>query len=147
MKNRDLFELEGALAGGCQTKHWALVKFVNRMLGIIRPVTTDHHKALEPTKAMQKYNAALRRLRGENAAEKPEVLNEMMRQLKAEHGQAFVELEELQQLDIDMAEDDAPADLVAKLEPIPEALLHDGGTLRIEPAAYLTLSRLGLIKE
>ncbi len=147
MKNRDLFELETALAGGCRSKHWALMKPVNKMLAIVRTETEPHRAALAPTEAMKKYQGALRHLRAENAGEKPEVLNEKMQNLIAEHKQAIIDGLELQQADAEMAEDDVPAELVEKLEPLPEALLHDGGMLRIEPEAYLTLSRLGLVKE
>jgi hypothetical protein len=143
MKNDDLFELETDLATGCNSKHWPLLKRWLPMLAKVREAVAPMRARCAPTDAVKSFQRALARLRAENAAENRDVLNEKIRNLVREHAQAQLDLDEIRQLEQDMREDSTEIEF----DPIPEELLHDGGVLRIEPHALLTLSRLGLIKE
>lgn len=141
MRNSDIHELERALTNGCRSKVWKLIKCVDEMLAKVRPIAETHRSRLAPTSAMKAFQRALDRLRAENAGDPPDVLDLKIRTLASEHAQAHIERDEIRQLEIEMLDDDTPVDL----EPIPEPLLHDGGVLRVEPEAFLVLSRLGLI--
>lgn len=145
MKYRELFELEAALTHGCNSKHWPLLKVWDRMLAAVREVTEPYRERVKPTPAIVTYQRALARTRSRCQAEgdNRETVDAKIRALNVEHAKAITDTDELRELDAEMADDDC--DLV--LASIDEKLLHDGDVLRIEPAAFLTLSRLGLVKE
>ena len=143
MKYRDLFQLKAALSQDFGAKVWALVKPVGKMLAAIRRETDPYEAKLEPTPAMLAFRRELGALKAESAAQRPEVVNETIRNLVAQHVQAQIDENELRQLDVDMANDEVDI----KLDPLPEALLHDGGVLRVDFKVYDLLARLGLIKE
>ncbi len=143
MKNKDLFELEAAITNGCKVKHWALVKPLNKMLVAVKAIVEPIRDSLAPTATIKAFNDALGHLRAENAAEKPEVLEEKIRILIGQHKQAQTDAVDQKILERDMLDDVTEI----ALEPIAESLFHDGGMLRVEPDAYFTLSRLGLVKE
>jgi hypothetical protein len=143
INNRDLFELEEALARGCKSKHWPLLKPWQKMAAVVSAAAGPKRDSLAPTAAMKSFQRALDRLRARNAGATGEQLAEMIRNLKREHQQAHIDQDEIRQLEIDMLADSTDVEL----EPIPEALLHDGDVLRVEPEAYFTLCRLELVKE
>ena len=55
MKMQDVFEVENAIVNGCKTKHWQLLKALDKNLKKCREYTDVARKALEPSDAAKTY--------------------------------------------------------------------------------------------
>jgi predicted nuclease with TOPRIM domain len=143
MKMKDVFEVENAIVNGCKTKHWILLKALDKNLKKCREHADVARKALEPTEALKTYMQEQERVQAENAHETAEVQSAKIRDLKAKHPGALEEFFGRKKLEVEILEDAVDVEW----EPIPEALFHDGGVCRVEADAYMVLSRWGVVKE
>lgn len=143
MKMADVFDVEVTIMQGCKTKHWQLIKLLNKNLAKCREHTDVARKALEQSPATKAYFEEQERVKTENSGETAEVQSARIRELKTKHEKGLEELFALRKLETEIMADSVEVEWV----PIQESLLHDGGTLRIEPEAYMSLTRHGIVQE
>ena len=154
MKMRDVFEVEGAivgrtlengtvLPGAIKTKHWQLLKLLDKNLKKCREHTDAARKALEPSEAAKAYLQEQERVQAESANETREVQSAKIMDLKSKHPEAVQEILGHKKIEVEILEDAVEVEWV----PIPEALLHDGGMCRVEGDSYMVLSRYGVVQE
>jgi hypothetical protein len=143
MKMRDVFEVENAIVNGCKTKHWQLLKALDRNLKKCREHADVARKALEPSEAYKTFFQEQERVLSETEGDTPETRATKIKELKAKHPEAMQEHFSRKKLEAEVLEDDVEIGW----ETIPEALFHDGGVCRVEGDAYMVLSRWGLVQE
>ena len=142
MQMKDVFEVENAIVNGCKTKHWILLKALDRNLKKCREHADVARKALEATDALKTYMQEQERVQAENAHETAEVQSAKLRDLKTKHPEAMQEFFGRKKLEVEILEDTVEVEW----DKIPEELFHDGGMCRVEGDAYMVLSRYGVVQ-